>query len=808
MAIRFVCPNPKCGKALKVRDELAGLTRPCPACGVAVPIPRAEESVEVEVVATPVLEQPVEPVRPLPRRSAVEPTPEPEPTPAPAPAAGGGMVGPLLVGGMVALGLYALSVVLPWYTVSFKGDGLFGAGAQSSGSIPGIKLATAVAGLIGCLGALGFVAWAWLKQRELLVLATRVAAGASLVAFCLALGQVFRAGSGSSEGGLAGVLKLAIEVRSAVGIYLAMVASVAAGAVFGLLGTAFRERLRRRQGTEVPAGGKGAEPVRAARKVPVGAWIGAGVGLLVLAAGGGVGYWLMMPRVHLENLPKVRSGMTLAEVEELLGPGEVVSTTDLPWGKRGKPSVSRTVRWHAEKEGGEQEVSLTFLDGKVMMGFGPKEDAPAAGTGSDVMSKMEAMAKEISESPEFKAMLSSTQAATSPGKGASPALASRANSRANAGARQQAAKGRTRPSPRELPGAITDLDGALAGLKSGGLDQLRALDWLIATPPVDARREEVITALTPLVDGQGVLDRPKAAGALAAWSGPAQLDLLVRELDQSDEGVRRAVLGALGRLRDPRAAPAIAQRLLVPADRGDAGRALMAIGAEAAPVVQPFLQSQDRAVRSEAAQVLRMLGALNADAALMLALADLRDRDHGVRVRALQDLARATPSPTDPHRAETAAILVGLLNDPQMSIRVEAAKALVAWAVPDNVPVLLDALGAQDGDLRRAAMEALGCLGDRRAVPWIARRLLDGGDRAQATRSLQRLGPMAEAETLRYLQHRDGAVRAAACRVLRSAGTRKSVQPLRYIAGNDRDRESARAAVEALEGIARRRSAK
>jgi HEAT repeat protein len=224
--------------------------------------------------------------------------------------------------------------------------------------------------------------------------------------------------------------------------------------------------------------------------------------------------------------------------------------------------------------------------------------------------------------------------------------------------------------------------------------------------------------------------------------------------------------------------------------------------------VQPFLQSQDRAVRSEAAQVLRTLGALNADAVQMQALADLQDRDHGVRVRALQDLARTAPSPTDPHRAETAAILVGLLNDSQVSIRVEAAKALAAWAVPDNVPVLLDAIGADNGDLRRAAMEALGRLGDKRAVPSIARHLLDGGDRAQATRSLQMLGPIAEAETLRYLQHRDGAVRAAACRVLGSAGTRKSVQPLRNIASNDRNRESARAAVEALDGIVRRKSAK
>src|SRR5262249_17505500 len=108
MAIRFVCPNPKCGKALKVRDELAGMSKPCPGCGVPLRIPRGGEPAEVEVVPIRVREDQVEPARPPPRQSAIELPPAPEPTPAPAPVAGWGVVGPLLVGGMVALGLYAL----------------------------------------------------------------------------------------------------------------------------------------------------------------------------------------------------------------------------------------------------------------------------------------------------------------------------------------------------------------------------------------------------------------------------------------------------------------------------------------------------------------------------------------------------------------------------------------------------------------------------------------------------------------------------------------------------------------------------
>jgi hypothetical protein len=405
MAIKLVCPNPRCGKALKVRDELAGMIGACPACGAAVRIPRTDEPVEIEVVPTIVREEPVEPARAT--------------RPELAPAASAGVVGPLLVGGVIGLGLYALSVVLPWYTVSLKGNGLLGAGTRSSGSVLGITLGTAVAGLVVCLGAQGFMGWAWLKGRELLVLATRVAAGASLVAFFLALGQMFRAGS--AEGGVADVFKVAIEVRSAVGIYLAMVASIAAGAAFGLLGLAFPEALSCRLGTEATANGKGAAPVRKASKIPVAAWIGAGAGLLVLVAGGGVGYWLMIPRVHLENLTKVRSGMTLEEVEALLGPGEVVSTTKLPSGPNGETSVYKTVRWHAEKDGAKEDTSLTFLDGKAMMGFGPNDDAPATGKVSEAKSKMEELAKKLGDSPEFKEMVSSAKTATSAERGAGPA---------------------------------------------------------------------------------------------------------------------------------------------------------------------------------------------------------------------------------------------------------------------------------------------------------------------------------------------------------------------------------------------------
>lgn len=802
MAIKFRCPNPVCGKALRVKDELAGREGACPACGAPVRIPTNSDPVAPEDP-----EEPVESAAPLRRLSSVQAA-----TAQPAqPQANGPAVRPILYGGMAALALYLVSIFLPWQTATLSGEGLFGGGTQASRAILGITCAPAVVALVVSLAALAFLVWTWLQRRDLLQLAIRIAAVAAILAFVLALGQLLRGGTLAATDGFAFALKIRAQVHATFGIYLALISSFVAVLAFGAVGFVFPAALSR----ELEPNSTAARPAKAAtdtpntkyRTMPIGAWVAVGSAIAVIAIGGGIAFWLMSPRVQLENLPKVRSGMTLAEVEGLLGPGEVVATQTIPasfnpFGKKGTSSESKTIRWRAEKDGVEQEVSLAFIDGKVMTGFGGGDDAPPTATASGDVNPFGAMAKALTDSANTQGKVPPPVAGDAPqpkpqsrdqiGQ-APPARMENPLSRSNGGG---------------MRGAITDLDGALAGLKRGGFDQIRALDWLISAPPVDDRRADVTTALAALLDGPAAPDRPKVATALAAWASPAQLALLIRALDDPDEGVRRVSIGALGKLKDPQAAAPLAKRLSVPSDRGAAARALIALGAEVAPVVQPFLQSDDRAVRTEAANVLRAIGALGSDGGVIVALADLKDRDNGVRVRALKDLARAQPGPTDPRRTETATTLAGLLNDPEGSIRVEAARALAAWAIPENVPVLLDLLGSDSGDLRRAAMEALGRLGDKRAVPLIARRLIDGGDRSQATRALQALGPIAEAETLRYLQHRDAAVRAAACRVLQMAGTRKSVQPLRYIANNDRNRETAQAALNALDGISRRKNAK
>jgi hypothetical protein len=100
--------------------------------------------------------------------------------------------------------------------------------------------------------------------------------------------------------------------------------------------------------------------------------IGGGVGLVVLI---GVVVLIVVlvgfgvNRVTVDNFNKIRDGMTVAEVEAILGRGEVVRN-DPGWGQpagfpRAMPRMGgmdiRILRW----DGGNNTIVVLFVDGKV-----------------------------------------------------------------------------------------------------------------------------------------------------------------------------------------------------------------------------------------------------------------------------------------------------------------------------------------------------------------------------------------------------------------------------------------------------------
>jgi hypothetical protein len=68
--------------------------------------------------------------------------------------------------------------------------------------------------------------------------------------------------------------------------------------------------------------------------------------------------------------------------------------------------------------------------------------------------------------------------------------------------------------------------------------------------------------------------------------------------------------------------------------------------------------------------------------------------------------------------------LIQALGDDDWDVRRAAAEALVKIGTP-AVPALIQALGDSDWDVRRAAAEALGAIGDPQAVPALIQTLRD-----------------------------------------------------------------------------------
>ena len=119
------------------------------------------------------------------------------------------------------------------------------------------------------------------------------------------------------------------------------------------------------------------------------------------------------------------------------------------------------------------------------------------------------------------------------------------------------------------------------------------------------------------------------------------------------------------------------------------------------------------------------------------------------------------------------------------------------------LPVLVQALGHRDADVRRAAARALGRFGAA-AVPALREPLFgpDAQSRRSATEALGWIGPRAIAALLVVLKNEDPAVRRVAARALgRMGGEAKRAESALVEAVGDNDRQVQEAAASALKKI-------
>lgn len=262
-----------------------------------------------------------------------------------------------------------------------------------------------------------------------------------------------------------------------------------------------------------------------------------------------------------------------------------------------------------------------------------------------------------------------------------------------------------------------------------------------------------LVPVTPLIQALSHPDaqvRQGAAEALAIRPQPAPeaVPALIVALADLHGGIRRAAAQALGRIGAREAVPALVARLTDPEVevRQEAARALGKGGREAVGPLLLRLQdpAEDRAVRLQAAQSLRLIGD---PSAVQPMIAVLADDDRKVRQELAWVLSHWDNDPI------VARAIIEALGSEKPRIRRGAATALtidlhkVLTLGPAGADLLLPALESGDVVVRRAAAQAIARL--------VKRKLLT---ETSTERLQRRLADERDPETRRWIE---AALRAA-----------------------------------------------
>jgi HEAT repeat protein len=213
-------------------------------------------------------------------------------------------------------------------------------------------------------------------------------------------------------------------------------------------------------------------------------------------------------------------------------------------------------------------------------------------------------------------------------------------------------------------------------------------------------------AVPPLIQALGDSDwdvRAAAAWALGKLGDPRAVPALIQALRDRSENVRFAAAWALGDLGDPQAVPALIKAL---GDGWDAVRfaAAWALGDLGDPQAVPPLSVWAHAGEDAARDALQTLGHPMLD--LPQAVAQVAAQGAwGVLIRALtctqvREVVVGLGAPAVP-------ALIQALGDSDRDVRRAAAEALGAIGDPQAIPALIQAQGDSDWDVRWAARQAI-----------------------------------------------------------------------------------------------------
>jgi len=223
--------------------------------------------------------------------------------------------------------------------------------------------------------------------------------------------------------------------------------------------------------------------------------------------------------------------------------------------------------------------------------------------------------------------------------------------------------------------------------------------------------------LQRLVEGLGDsrgLVRLRFAETLGEIGEPATPFLVEALANHADVVVRRAAAKTLTIIADPTAVPHLIHAFLNDQDtvvKGSSAGALARTGEASVPALLDILASPDQPedIKGHAAWALAFIGSEAADHLYKALNAASLD----VRCAVIGALGHVAQEQSD---EKSCNLLVSALTDPEPLIRTEAAAALGQVNYPPAVPHLILAIQDADLDVRKAAINSLGKIGDRSAL--------------------------------------------------------------------------------------------
>ena len=276
---------------------------------------------------------------------------------------------------------------------------------------------------------------------------------------------------------------------------------------------------------------------------------------------------------------------------------------------------------------------------------------------------------------------------------------------------------------------------------------------------------------------------------------PKTVRVLIQELDNTDKQVRSMAVLFLGTIGDPQAVKPLIS-VIKDKDRGvpefEIRHALVEIGKPAVPALINFLADKDDAISSNAARVLGQIGDTQAVGPLIKAME--RYAEEKSQSLSFSFIGDALAKIGDAHSVQA---LIDFVQDESANrtIRSVAVRALAQTSNPQAVPVLINALKDENNNFRTSAMLAIAgsdfemkrtfaaraIANDTQVVQLFISALEDKNVRRQAIQALGVIGDARAVEPLLKIledDQQDWLICNIAARAVGSIGTAQGVQVL------------------------------